>query len=154
MSPHLTIHVDLQIYDQQTGGYVAAPRDFFRKLSEQDLPGALRTFFCRPDGTFAFRDAIPIVLERLHGIKAAFSSEKVSLIASSVLVAYEALDTDPTSDKAPDRPHVEVRIIDFAHSRFLEGDDVVDDEGYVFGLDNLIGMLDAAYRKEGEEVCD
>ncbi|KAI9013667.1 hypothetical protein DFJ74DRAFT_682850 [Hyaloraphidium curvatum] len=137
----------MKVWDPEAGEDVAAERDWCRKLTPEQLPGVLRSFFCLPrSGAFAYRHLIPAVVARLKEVEKAFEGDRASLIASSVLVAYEG---DPGGAGTPGaaRPgeDVEVKLIDFAHSRFLRPDEVAADEGYLFGLRTLIGMLEAAY---------
>lgn len=64
-----------------------------------------------------------------------------------MLIAYDALALSSTTNEP------RVKIIDFAHSRFLEaGDEVDEDEGYVFGLDNLTRLLEEIYRGGADYV--
>jgi len=129
--------VGSQVWNHATGEFVQTDRDYLRKLKPEQLSSVLWTFFRRPsDGAFAFRNGIPPILSELKGIQRAVSAERVSLIASSILIVYEGLETDS------DSPRTLVKIIDFAHSKFLKESEVDEETGYLFGMGNLCGMLE------------
>lgn len=102
-----------------------------RTLAEKDLI-PMATWFFHNDHELR-TDCIKLMLDKLKNLRPYLMAQnQFYFYSSSLLLVYEGA----SPDLAP--PRVEVRMIDFAHTVLSNGK---RDDGYVRGLDYLIGLL-------------
>ena len=100
------------------------------------LPPAVSNFFvcCEVNRS----DVIPVVLEKLSSFLCWFQKQtSLRLFATSLLIIYEG-------DRAPgsaQKPSVDIRLVDFAHTYKCTGSGEDPDENWLFGLENFIRCL-------------
>ncbi|XP_002119424.2 inositol hexakisphosphate kinase 1 [Ciona intestinalis] len=159
----------MQIFDASTGSFLCRDKYFGRKLDKAGLRGLLRQFF--HDGCRLRRDLIRPILSRLQLILESLGRlRSYRFYSSSLLIMYDGETLESTSHipaaslseqsnitphptPAEEQTHLEigagvqfdVRMIDFAKSTHQEMDRSVihdgPDHGYIFGLTNLIALL-------------
>lgn len=106
-----------------------------RKLTTETIKDAIAQYFYNGQ---VFRH--PVLLEVIARLK---EFQKVMqdmdsqfrFYSTSLLLMYEGCDTDYAS------PKVDIRMVDFAHTFVMSKGDIKDD-GYLFGLQNLINILE------------
>ncbi|KAJ3044598.1 inositol hexakisphosphate kinase 3 [Rhizophlyctis rosea] len=136
----------MKIYNPETDSYTTHDRTYGRSLTPQTLPTGIREFFLRSSSqtTSTSLQLVPLsVLRTIHTsinkLIQTIKDENVRLYTSSLLIIYEGNATDYSCQKA------EIRLIDFAHAHFEDG--IGCDDGAVFGLENLRGMVEDLIRE-------
>jgi hypothetical protein len=69
--------------------------------------------------------------------------DKFRFYSTSLLFVYEGDPSEPQ--------HIDLRMVDFAHTFTLE-DNTVNDDGYLFGLRNLIDIVEQIYSEQQEAL--
>lgn len=112
-------------------GYVRQTKSWGRKLTAESLPSSMRCFFT--DGDLLHEAVVHNSLEKLAQLHGWMSSQqRLRFFSSSLLFVYDA--ANPAAE-------VRVRMIDFAHVFEIKDNGL--DAGYLTGLNNLIGILEA-----------
>ncbi|ERE91999.1 inositol hexakisphosphate kinase 3 [Cricetulus griseus] len=141
----------MQVYQTDKKSFLCKDKYYGRKLSEKGFRQALSQFL--HDGTRLRTELLEPILRRLQALLAVIRSQSsYRFYSSSLLIIYDgqeppqnALETTPGTTSG-DPAKVDVRMIDFAHTTYKgswnghtthEG----PDPGYIFGLENLIGIL-------------
>lgn len=146
----------MQVYQQNLGYYKCHNKYFGRSLNVEGFRQTLYHFL--HDGIrFRFDILLPLI-DRLQALTEAIEQlESFRFYTSSLLILYEGKGPDGNSNdcseappppppketvftKKPPPSPVDVRMIDFAHSVYSPKDKGPD-EGYLFGLRNLITQL-------------
>lgn len=152
----------MQRYDARLRKYVFVNKYHGRSLRDHQLADALLAFLPRREPARA-RFVIARWLGVLRRLEAAVRAQQgYRFYSSSLLLMYEGASAGGAGDgdgggdggaeggvgagsgaDASVLPRVDVRLIDFAHTRLVEGDGERDkpDEGFLFGLENLMTLL-------------
>ncbi|XP_062954073.1 inositol hexakisphosphate kinase 3 [Cynocephalus volans] len=150
----------MQVYQTDKKHFLCKDKYYGRKLSVEGFKQALYQFL--HDGTRLRRELLEPILHQLRALLSVIRSQSsYRFYSSSLLITYdgqELLERTPgslhpqeASQMAPgsypgDLTKVGVRMIDFAHTTYkgswnehitYDG----PDPGYIFGLENLIGIL-------------
>ncbi|XP_038198481.1 inositol hexakisphosphate kinase 3 [Arvicola amphibius] len=134
----------MQVYQTDKKSFLCKDKYYGRKLSEEGFRQALSQFL--HDGTRLRTELLEPILHRLQALLTVIRSQSsYRFYSSSLLIIYDGQETTQGSPSgAPAK--VDVRMIDFAHATYKgswnehtthEG----PDPGYIFGLENLIGIL-------------
>uniref|UniRef100_A0A8C2W7E3 Kinase n=1 Tax=Cyclopterus lumpus TaxID=8103 RepID=A0A8C2W7E3_CYCLU len=142
----------MQVYQLNTGHYLCRNKYYGRGLSSEGFRQALQQYM--HNGKGLRQDLFEPILNKLRSLKAVLESQaSYRFYSSSLLIIYEgkpqlwaACSLPPEDPRRP--PLVDVRMIDFAHSTFkgFRGDTAVHDgpdQGYVFGLESLVQILES-----------
>ncbi|XP_075525646.1 inositol hexakisphosphate kinase 1-like [Dermacentor variabilis] len=145
----------MQVYQQNLGYYKCHNKYFGRSLNVEGFRQTLYHFL--HDGIrFRFDILLPLI-DRLQSLTEAIEQlESFRFYTSSLLILYEGKGPDGNSNdcseapppppkesvftKKQPPPPVDIRMIDFAHSVYSPKDKGPD-EGYLFGLRNLVTQL-------------
>uniref|UniRef100_A0A8C6TQJ4 Kinase n=1 Tax=Neogobius melanostomus TaxID=47308 RepID=A0A8C6TQJ4_9GOBI len=146
----------MQVYQLNTGHYLCRNKYYGRGLSNEGFREALHQYL--HNGKMLRRDLFDSILNKLRSLKAVLERQaSYRFYSSSLLIIYEGKVSgqraaavtcgEKCSAPPPAAPHVDVRMIDFAHSTFkgFRGDTEVHDgpdRGYVFGLESLVRILE------------
>ncbi|XP_036024340.1 inositol hexakisphosphate kinase 3 [Onychomys torridus] len=141
----------MQVYQTEKKSFLCKDKYYGRKLSEEGFKQALSQFL--HDGTRLRTELLEPILGRLQALLTVIRSQSsYRFYSSSLLIIYDGQEppqnTPETTQGSPsgDPAKVDVRMIDFAHTTYKgswnehithEG----PDPGYIFGLENLIGIL-------------
>lgn len=141
----------MQVYQTDKKSFLCKDKYYGRKLSEEGFKQALSQFL--HDGTRLRTELLEPILRRLQALLAVIRSQtSYRFYSSSLLIIYDGQEppqnAPETAQGSPsgDPAKVDVRMIDFAHTTYKgswnehithEG----PDPGYIFGLENLIGIL-------------
>lgn len=118
-----------QGYSLVKGDYWQLHKYEGRKLTKETLPLAFYNFF---HSQISLRkDVIKIVIDDLYKILDVVKREEFRLYSSSLLLVYDAVS---------ETPKVFLKMIDFSHTFSTESKEI--DDGYVFGIKNLIHLLE------------
>lgn len=133
----------LQVY-HPSAGYKFMHKYEGRKLTEGMFPLAVQQFFF--DGERLREEIIQEFLPKLQEVRQATASNQFNLYSTSLLLVYEGSQEDDAAESsaAVSQPMERTRLcmIDFAHA-FRRGDsDEPADDGYQFGIENFIGILE------------
>ncbi|KAJ7132961.1 hypothetical protein C8R46DRAFT_923614 [Mycena filopes] len=157
-----------QVYDNTTGTAVHTPKTYGKSISAAQLPEALARFFpiaganANPETTDTpsppLNQGLPAALlhpilellrEDIADIRDALSALEMRLVGASLLILYESdpvraeegikwmLDDERCSKPTPP---CDVRLIDFAHTRFVPGQG--PDAGVLLGFDTFLRLMD------------
>ncbi|KAJ3280428.1 hypothetical protein HK104_000669, partial [Borealophlyctis nickersoniae] len=122
----------MKIHDPLTGEDLVHDKTFGRSLTPTTLHLGFLEFFQIPSTKQLIpRTTITQIRDRITRLCDILKTHECRLYASSVLLIYEG---------GVDSTRVDVRLIDFAHAQLEDGAGV--DEGAIFGLNNMIGILD------------
>lgn len=140
-----------KVYQTDKKSFLCKDKYYGRKLSEEGFKQALSQFL--HDGTRLRTELLEPILRRLQALLAVIRSQtSYRFYSSSLLIIYDGQEppqnAPETAQGSPsgDPAKVDVRMIDFAHTTYKgswnehithEG----PDPGYIFGLENLIGIL-------------
>uniref|UniRef100_A0A3B3BM63 Kinase n=1 Tax=Oryzias melastigma TaxID=30732 RepID=A0A3B3BM63_ORYME len=159
----------MQVYQPSTGHYLCRNKYYGRGLSSDGFRQALYQYL--HNGRCLRQDLFEPILNKLRRLKEVLEKQaSYRFYSSSLLIIYEGkvrlgnsvtrlspLSHAPLLSPAPSMvsppphhqlPQVDLRMIDFAHSTFkgFRGDTAVHDgpdQGYVFGLESLIEILES-----------
>ncbi|KAM8988201.1 inositol hexakisphosphate kinase 3 [Ara ararauna] len=151
----------MQVYQADTGHFLCKDKYYGRKLSPEGFRQTLRQFLC--NGNHLRMDLLEPIILRLKALLSVIRKQSsYRFYSSSLLIIYDG--QEPKENTAPLDNHlhfqktncttshgthlsrVDVRMIDFAHTTFkgskcnhttYDG----PDHGYIFGLENLIKIL-------------
>jgi len=116
-------------------GLYAVDRLFGRGLTPENVEDPVAAFLF--DGERVRTELIPSILQGLHRIISTLKdpSFPFRFYTSSLLFIYEGDQSTQTI------PHVDLKIIDFAHAIPKSDKDGEDDDGFLFGLQNLVVLF-------------
>ncbi|KAG6897868.1 hypothetical protein C0992_009666 [Termitomyces sp. T32_za158] len=139
---------EFQVHDSTSPHPISTPKSYGKSLKEPDLARALAQFFPAHDDPPGSTLGLPAPLLRpvLTGIRATIARIRdtyaridMRIVGGSLLVIYEAhFDADAAAHAHA--PPFLVKLVDFAHTRVLEG--LGPDVGVLLGLDTLLTLLD------------
>jgi hypothetical protein len=119
------------------GSYTNVEKSFGRSLKPEQVKNGLKKFFW--NGVRVRKDVVRVVLAKLEPLWQWAKRQQVfELYCSSVLISYDG----GSAYDAPEDKQVSVKIIDFAHTLLRPKDNQRNDEGYAFGIQNLIKHLE------------
>ncbi|XP_064491626.1 inositol hexakisphosphate kinase 3 [Pseudopipra pipra] len=146
----------MQVYQADTGHFLCKDKYFGRKLSPEGFRQTLRQFLCT--GNQLRTDLLEPIVLRLKALLSVIRKQSsYRFYSSSLLIIYDG--QEPKESAAPLDHHlplpkthganparVDVRMIDFAHTTFKGSKSSPTpydgpDHGYIFGLENLIKIL-------------
>ncbi|GAW83368.1 inositol polyphosphate kinase [Plasmodium gonderi] len=106
-----------------------------RNLTKENIPWAIRNWFW--NGSLLYDELIPLLLEKLHRFfNCIVELRHYRFWSSSLLWVFDG----GLSDKKARSNSLDIRMIDFANTIYLQDNPSVDDE-YIFGLKNLIHSM-------------
>lgn len=139
------------MYDEATSSYVSTAKQYGKALKSADLMDGIRRFFpCAQADKSSYPDnaltspppagldaqrllpTLEEVLSTVEGIYAITSKYEWRVYAGSLLIVYEG-------GKESSTPPATVKLIDFAHTRYLKGQG--PDEGQCKGFESVIRLL-------------
>jgi len=122
----------MKVYQTATDDFKSYEKTWGKKVTTETVVESLTKFF--DNGEDIRKELVDGFLEILRKILAFFDGQKeLRFYSSSVLFLYDGKKTDAT-------PKVDIRMIDFAHVHPVTDDG--RDEGYIFGLKNLIERIE------------
>lgn len=128
--------------------YESVEKSFGRSLKPDQVKDGLKKFFW--NGQRLRKDVVRVVLTKLEPLwQWARRQQSFELYCSSVLVSYDGSSTHD----APTEDHVSVKIIDFAHTLPRPKESQTNDEGYAFGIQNVIKHLELIL-EDPIDFCD
>ncbi|CAM5119650.1 unnamed protein product [Natator depressus] len=160
----------MQVYQADTGQFLCKDKYYGRKLSPDGFRQALYQFL--HNGNRLRTDVLEPIVSQLKALLSVIKSQSsYRFYSSSLLIIYdgqepkenkETLDNHPqgcfqninrTMPHGTGHPKVDVRMIDFAHTTYKGSKynhTIYDgpDHGYIFGLENLVKILENT--REGE----
>uniref|UniRef100_A0A672UMY6 Kinase n=1 Tax=Strigops habroptila TaxID=2489341 RepID=A0A672UMY6_STRHB len=151
----------MQVYQADTGHFLCKDKYYGRKLSPEGFRQTLRQFLC--NGNHLRMDLLEPIILRLKALLSVIRKQSsYRFYSSSLLIIYDGQEpkentapldnhlhfqkTNCTTSQGTHHSRVDVRMIDFAHTTFkgskcnhttYDG----PDHGYIFGLENLIKIL-------------
>ncbi|XP_041084652.1 inositol hexakisphosphate kinase 1-like isoform X1 [Polyodon spathula] len=135
----------MQVYQATTGHFLCRNKYDGRTLTAEGFRQALYQYL--HDGLQLKRELLQPVLQKLSALRAVIERQgSYRFYSSSLLLIYEGKNNSPGRSPFSTPPRVDVRMIDFAHTTCrgatpnhsaYEG----PDRGYIFGVENLINML-------------
>ncbi|EWC74874.1 hypothetical protein C923_04484 [Plasmodium falciparum UGT5.1] len=106
-----------------------------RNLSKEHIPWAIRNWFW--NGSLLYEELIPLLLEKLHSFfNCIVELRHYRFWSSSLLWVFDG----GLSDKKARSNSLDIRMIDFANTIYLQDNPSADEE-YIFGLRNLIESI-------------
>ncbi|KAK0185980.1 SAICAR synthase-like protein [Armillaria mellea] len=147
-----------QVHDHATGEPVNTPKSYGKSIQPPDLPEGIARFF--PTLAPHTTQGLP------PKIREAFAGMEMRMVGGSLLIIYEGEltkaedgvkwmleeeeeeegDEDEDDDEKPKRgPPYTVKLIDFAHTRFVPGEG--PDEGVLKGFDTVLSLLDGRLKE-------
>ncbi|NXF97235.1 IP6K3 kinase, partial [Eubucco bourcierii] len=151
----------MQVYQADTGHFLCKDKYYGRKLSAEGFRQTLRQFLC--NGNQLRTELLEPIVLRLKALLSVIRKQSsYRFYSSSLLIIYDGQEhkestaalgnhlhfprTNCTPPQGTQHSRVDVRMIDFAHTTFkgskcnhttYDG----PDQGYIFGLENLIKIL-------------
>ncbi|NXL75700.1 IP6K3 kinase, partial [Leptocoma aspasia] len=145
----------MQVYQADTGHFLCKDKYYGRKLSPEGFRQTLRQFLC--NGNQLHTDLLEPIIQRLKALLAVIRKQSsYRFYSSSLLIIYDGQEHKESADHHLPFPkthgtnpsRVDVRMIDFAHTTFKGSKSNPNptphdgpDPGYIFGLENLIKIL-------------
>ncbi|KAK0227780.1 SAICAR synthase-like protein [Armillaria fumosa] len=162
-----------QVHDHATGEPVNTPKSYGKSIKPSDLPEGIARFFpalaSHTTHGLPSRFLVPVLKalrEDVAEIREAFAGMEMRMVGGSLLIIYEGDltkaedgvkwmleeeeeeegDEDEDEDEKPKRgPPYIVKLIDFAHTRFVPGKG--PDEGVLKGFDTVLSLLDGRLKE-------
>ncbi|NWH86613.1 IP6K3 kinase, partial [Aegithalos caudatus] len=145
----------MQVYQADSGHFLCKDKYYGRKLSPEGFRQTLRQFLC--DGNQLRTELLEPIVLRLKALLAVIRKQSsYRFYSSSLLIIYDGQERKESADHHLPFPkthgmnpsRVDVRMIDFAHTTFKGSKSNPNptphdgpDHGYIFGLENLIKIL-------------
>ncbi|NXD56388.1 IP6K3 kinase, partial [Corvus moneduloides] len=145
----------MQVYQADTGHFLCKDKYYGRKLSPEGFRQTLRQFLC--NGNQLRTDLLEPIILRLKALLSVIRKQSsYRFYSSSLLIIYDGQEHKESADHHLPFPkthgtnpsRVDVRMIDFAHTTFKGSKSNPNptlhdgpDQGYIFGLENLIKIL-------------
>ncbi|KAM6454820.1 inositol hexakisphosphate kinase 3 isoform 1-T3 [Liasis olivaceus] len=145
----------MQVYQADTVQYICKDKYYGRKLSPDGFKQALCQFL--HNGNRFRTDLVEPILFQLNSLLSVIKNQNsYRFFSSSLLINYEGLEKTMPSNSGPQghyqnigcsasrgnsHPKVDVRMIDFAHTTYKDSRYEGPDLGYIFGLENLIKII-------------
>ncbi|XP_066480297.1 inositol hexakisphosphate kinase 3 isoform X1 [Tiliqua scincoides] len=132
----------MQVYQADTVQYLCKDKYYGRKLSPDGFRQAIYHFF--HNGKHLRTDLVEPIVSQLKALLSVIKKQNsYRFYSSSLLINYEGLEKTMPFDS---HPQVDVHMIDFAHttykgSRYTQTVYDGPDHGYIFGLENLIKII-------------
>jgi len=125
----------MKVYQVESGDYVKTGKAEGKDVTVDNFQSALSAYF--HNGKELRKELIPAFIEKIQKIREWMETQgELRIYSSSVLFVYDG-------EEGSDNQNVAVKIIDFAHV-FKISDDGKDD-GYIFGINNLLNTLEAIH---------
>ncbi|KAM5181259.1 inositol hexakisphosphate kinase 3 isoform 2-T2 [Mantella aurantiaca] len=144
----------MQVYQADSGQFLCKDKYYGRKLSHEGLCQVLYMYL--HNGLHLRSDLLDSIVFQLMSLKSVLECQgSYRFYSSSLLIVYEGDETDDKclqnigiSSRCQESSHgkVDVRMIDFAHTTFTESRNSLTnyegpDQGYIFGLENLVKIF-------------
>lgn len=149
------IPLSLQVYQADTGHFLCKDKYYGRKLSPEGFRQTLRQFLS--NGNQLRSELLEPIILRLKALLSVIRKQSsYRFYSSSLLIIYDGQEHKESTDHHLPFPkshgtnpsRVDVRMIDFAHTTFKGSKSNPNstphdgpDPGYIFGLENLIKIL-------------
>jgi inositol-hexakisphosphate kinase len=131
----------MQVYKKPSNTFLFHDKYYGRRLKPDELKHELFEFL--HNGLRLRVDVMEQYLSKLRWLYQHMEKQNYfNFYSSSLLFVYEGDDMAPS-------PMADVRMIDFAHTQRCKGE---KDDGYLFGLSNLIGLISSLLEDERNEV--
>lgn len=123
--------------------FICRNKYFGRTLTPEGLVNTFKMFL--QTESQIKHNLIQLLIEKLKNLLLVVKSlDTFRFYTSSLLILYEG--NSEHFDSKPENKLIDIRMIDFAHSthQFMAEDNCANegpDEGYIFGLNNLIKLL-------------
>jgi len=125
----------MKVYQTKTDDFKSYDKVWGKSVTETTIVESLSKFL--DNGAEIRKDLIHGFIEILRKVQAFFDGQKeLRFYSSSLLFLYDGKKPDGSA-----APRVDIRMIDFAHVHEIK--DSGKDDGYIFGLKNLIEKLEA-----------
>ncbi|KAK0455191.1 SAICAR synthase-like protein [Desarmillaria tabescens] len=162
-----------QVHDHATMEAINTPKSYGKSIKSSDLPEGIARFFpaLAPHTTQGLPSKllVPVLKalrEDIAEIREAFADVEMRVVGGSLLIIYEGdlikaedgvkwmleeeeeeddEDEDDDDEKPKRGPPYIVKLIDFAHTRFVPGNG--PDEGVLKGFDTVLSLLDGRLRE-------
>jgi len=122
----------MRVYEGEERGIQKYDRSWGKKLNAETLPIAIKTFVQRKV------HLIPSIIAQLKDLLVWFENNyNLAFYGTSILIVFNGAEVS-----GADIDQVKVKIIDFAHVCDIS-DPSKRDEGYIFGLQNLIKLFES-----------
>lgn len=130
----------LLVKDPQSNTLIRHDKQFGRSLTVDNLITGFRTYFTNGNDEIVNVVYIDHICARLKALANKLRTVNERYYGASVLIIYEGSNA---WNEAVMEPHVDVRLIDFAHSHVEtdESDDLYD-TGALFGIENMIKIFE------------
>ncbi|KFP85553.1 Inositol hexakisphosphate kinase 3, partial [Acanthisitta chloris] len=151
----------MQVYQEDTGHFLCKDKYYGRTLSPEGFRQTLRQFLC--NGNHLRTDVLEPIILRLKALLSVIRKQSsYRFYSSSLLIIYDGQEPKESTaaldhhlpfppprralPRAASPSRVDVRMIDFAHTTFQGSKSNPiphdgPDHGYIFGLENLIKIL-------------
>ncbi|CAA9990768.1 inositol polyphosphate kinase, putative [Plasmodium knowlesi strain H] len=124
-----------QLYNKTSDKLFYKDKYWGRNLTKENIPWAIRNWFW--NGSLLYEELIPLLLEKLHRFfNCIMELRHYRFWSSSLLWVFDG----GLNDQKARSNSLDIRMIDFANTIYLQDNPSVDDE-YIFGLKNLIHSM-------------
>ncbi|KAI8924307.1 hypothetical protein BC831DRAFT_466309 [Entophlyctis helioformis] len=139
----------VKVFHAHTGQYDVHDRSFGRSLTADQLHVGIETFFGLRVGDAVLAQvaastlaAMVAIRDKLVALREMMAVSYTRMYGGSVLIVYEGLPQPAVADASPE-PHVQVRLVDFSHAKYVDASEGPD-TSLLFGLDHLIPLVNGA----------
>jgi Ca2+-binding EF-hand superfamily protein len=134
----------MRIFQCTNQSYIVRDKPWGSRVKDGEMENALKSFM--ENGHRLRYEVARAFLPKLKQILAYFESQKdFRFVGSSILLIYEGIDEGESK-----APLVNVRMVDFAHTKELADSEKDLDEDYLYGLRTLIRFVESIIL-EGEQ---
>jgi len=127
---------------ENKGEFKVLNKEYGKGLNKDNIEDFIKTFFDRGNETAATKALMEVFVEKLKGIQAMYSKQRVfHIFGSSILFVYDAAALLGAGVRGDLERAVVVKMIDFAHVHPAHGE---ADANYNTGLRNLIEVMERA----------
>jgi len=121
----------MKVYQTEKNDYVSLGKSWGKKVTPETMLESLSQFF--NNGSRLRTELIPLYLEKIRDVQQWINDQtQLRFYSSSLLFIYDGEESDD--------PKIELKMIDFAHVHPIQ--DGGKDDGYIFGIQNLIDHLE------------
>jgi hypothetical protein len=134
----LSKSMPVQVYQIASGRYIFTDKYRGRSLSIDGFRTALLKYF--DNGQTQRRDVLPQLIARLQSLSETIHSlARYRFYSGSLLIVY---------DGSLESNLIDVRMIDFAHTTSTSTDGDEPDQGYLHGLECLLGLFNEIFHED------